>query len=42
VDHVDNSTKWDHVVAVGGCFAVVPIMWLVVKKMTCWISMESV
>jgi hypothetical protein len=42
VDLVDNSTKWDHVVAVGSCFAIVPIMWLVVKEMKCWISTESV
>jgi hypothetical protein len=42
VDFVKNSTKWDHVVAVGGCFAVVPIMWLFVKEMIRWSSTESV
>jgi hypothetical protein len=42
VDLVEDSTKWDHVVAVGGCFAVVPIMRLVVNEMIRWISEESV
>jgi hypothetical protein len=39
---VENSTKWDHVVAVGGCFAVVPIMRLVVNEMIRWLSKEAV
>jgi hypothetical protein len=38
VDLVEDSTKWGHFVAVGGCFAVVPIMWPVVKEMLRWIS----
>jgi hypothetical protein len=42
VDLVEDSTKWDHVVAVGGCFAVVSIMWLVVNEMTRWIPNESI
>jgi hypothetical protein len=40
VDLVEDSTKGDHVVAVGGCFMAVPIMWLVVKEMIRWISKE--
>jgi hypothetical protein len=40
VDLFEASTKWDRVVAVGGCFAVVPIMWLVAKEMIHWISMD--
>jgi hypothetical protein len=42
VELVEDSTKWEHFVTVGGCFAVVPIMWLVVKEMLRWISKESV
>jgi hypothetical protein len=42
VDLVDDSTKWDHVVAMSGCFAVVHIMWLVVNEMMRWIPEESV
>jgi hypothetical protein len=42
VDLVESSTKWDHVVAVIGCVALVPIMRLVVKELVHWISKESV
>jgi hypothetical protein len=35
---LEDSRKWDHVISVGGCFAVVPIMWPVVKEMLRWIS----
>jgi sirohydrochlorin ferrochelatase len=30
---LEDSRKWNHVISVGGCFAVVPIIWLVVKEM---------
>jgi hypothetical protein len=42
VELVEDSTKWEHFVAVGSCFAVVPIMWHVAKEMLRWISKESV
>jgi hypothetical protein len=41
VDLVKDLTRWDHFVAVSGCFAVVPIMWFVVKELACWVSEES-
>jgi hypothetical protein len=41
VDLVKDLTRWDYFVAVSGCFAVVPIMWFVVKELICWVFEES-
>jgi hypothetical protein len=39
-DLAEDATTWDLLVAVSGCFIVVPIMWLLVKEMLRWVSKE--
>jgi hypothetical protein len=39
-DLAEDATTWDLLVAMGGCFIVVPIMWLLVKEMLRWVSKD--